>query len=133
MRAMVPRNSRGPEAKIQDAIIAMLRQKRWHVMPTHGNMYQSGFPDLFATHARYGPRWIEVKLPGMEGSRWTPAQKKNFPAMIRHGSGIWVLTAATSCKCCAVRGACDCEYRKLFDEPNYWKFTDVFKRWHSGV
>lgn len=58
-------------------------------------MYQSGFPDLFATHYSFGGRWIEVKLPGMKGSRFTVAQWEHFPKMIAHGTGIWILTGAT--------------------------------------
>lgn len=122
MESMIPKGTQGPEAKIQAAVIKMLRQKQWHVMVTQGNMYQSGFPDLFATHVRYGPRWIEVKLPNMIGSSWTPAQKENFPKMIRNGSGIWILVAAT-----------ESEYAKLFKAQNYWKYTDIFRKWHSGV
>ena len=96
-----------PERKIQKELIKLLELKSWMVKQTHGNMYQSGFPDLFATHKLYGQRWIEVKLPNMKGSRFTKAQLKDFPEFILHGCGIWILTAAT------VE-----EYSKLFRPEN---------------
>lgn len=100
-----------PEAKIQDAIIRMLTLKSWYVHATHGGMYQSGFPDLFCTHKMYGHRWVEVKLPGMKGSRFTLAQLDQFPKMCAFGSGVWVLTAATPD-----------EYQKLFKDHNWFVY-----------
>ncbi len=110
------RNKRGPERIIQDSIINMLRIKGWYVMETHGNMYQSGFPDLFACHSRYGIRWIEVKLPKMKGSRFTPAQIDCFPKMCSNGAGVWILT-----------GDSDLEYQKLFARFNWWCYLEAFK------
>ena len=52
---------KGPEAKIQEAIIKKIKSLDWYVKSTHGNMYQSGFPDLFISHAKYGQKWVEVK------------------------------------------------------------------------
>ena len=85
----------GPEAVIQDEIITMLLQKGWYVVRVPGSKLLSGMPDLFATHSMYGQRLIEVKLPRMEGSRFTPAQLDRFPKLAANGSGVWVLTAAT--------------------------------------
>lgn len=76
-------------------------------MVTHGNEFQSGFPDLYATHYSYGPRWIEVKLPDMKGSKFTAAQWREFPKMVANGTGIWILTGATPT-----------EYSKLFKPYN---------------
>lgn len=117
MDPLVPkRHRKGPEARVQDAIKNMLRIHGWHVMETHGNMYQSGFPDLFACHSRYGTRWIEVKLPGMKGSKFTPAQLENFPKMCANGAGVWILT-----------GDSESEYNKLFARHNWWQYLDAFK------
>lgn len=99
---------KGPEGKIQQDIICMLRMKGWFVKSTHGNMYSSGFADLYATHYKYGPRWIEVKLPDMKGSKFTPAQLEDFPKFCCNGAGVWILTAAT-----------ESEYQKLFKRPNF--------------
>ena len=75
---MEPIRKRGrPEAKIQKAIIEYLKIRDWCVMPTHGNMYQQGFPDLYAVHHNNGTRWIEVKNP--VAYSFTPAQRKFFP------------------------------------------------------
>lgn len=98
------------EAKVQAAIIKMLERNGWFVRETHGNWFQSGFPDLYAVHQRYAPKWIEVKDPDRAGksSLFTPAQKEVFPQWSARGVGIWVLTGAT-----------DSDYRKLFDPPNW--------------
>ena len=106
----------GPEAKIQKAIKDFLFMKQWHVMETHGNMYQSGFPDLWATNVKYGQRWVEVKLPNMKGSKFTPAQLEHFPKICANGSGVWIITAAT-----------EEEYLKLFKPSNYWTYLSVWR------
>lgn len=95
--------AKGPERVIQDALIDFLTLRGWYVKETHGNMFQSGFPDLYCTHFTHGSRWIEVKLPGMVGSRWQQAQYECFPKMVANGSRIWILTAAT-----------ETEYKKLW-------------------
>jgi hypothetical protein len=104
------------ESKIQKAIKEYLVERAWFVKDTHGNMYQSGFPDLYCCHKMYGPRWIECKLPNMVGSHFTAAQLITFPKMTLHGSGVWVLTAAT-----------DYEYKKLFEQPNWHQYLDVWR------
>lgn len=102
---------RGPEYYVREKIVKMLTRHGWIVKLIHGSMYQSGLPDIYATHKRHGPRWIEVKLPNMDGSRWTKAQLENFPLLSENGTGIWVLTADT-----------DHEYKKLFDKPNWFEY-----------
>lgn len=105
---------KGPEAVIQEKVINMLLIKGWYVMVTHGNMYQSGFPDLYATHSTYGGRWIEIKNP--EKYQFTGAQLIEFPKMCANGSGVWVLVAAT-----------EAEYVKLFKPYNWYLYTSVMK------
>jgi len=104
----------GPEAKIQKSILEMLRIRGWFVKETHGNMYQCGFPDLFACHSKYGQRWIEVKNP--LAYHFTGAQLEDFPKICAHGSGVWILVAAT-----------DEEYEKLFKAPNWYQYLSVWK------
>lgn len=105
----------GPEALIQEAIVKYLRERGWFVKETHGNMYQQGFPDLYAAKRRYGSRWIEVKyVPNL---KFTPAQWEDFPRMVAEGIGIWVLTAATQA-----------EYEKLFKPQNLWVYMGGFNR-----
>lgn len=99
----------GPESIIQDALIDFLTLKGWYCKSTHGNIYQFGFPDLYACHKRYGSRWIEVKY--LEGYRFTPAQLDVFPQFSAHGVGVWILVAAT-----------EYEYQKLFLPPNWHTF-----------
>jgi len=104
----------GPEHKIQEAIIAFLRTREWLVRSTHGNMYQCGFPDLFCTHSRYGHRWVEVKNP--EHYVFTPAQLQFFPMLCAHGSGVWIMVAAS-----------DLEYQKLFKTANWYQYLEILK------
>ena len=99
-----------PETVIEHAIARMLRGYGWHVMHTVGNMYQSGFPDLFACHSSYGHRWIEVKRPDGKG-RLEDSQMISFPKLCANGSGVWILMAAT-----------EYEYRKLFVAYNWTTF-----------
>lgn len=78
------------EYHIQQAIIRELTLKGWLVKSTHGNAYQSGFPDLFCTHARYGMRWLEVKKP--KGYQFTAAQLEWFPKFCAFGAKVWIAT-----------------------------------------
>ena len=96
-----------PEKKIQDAIILFLRARHWFVKPLHGGMFQSGMPDLFCSHKRYGIKLIEVKLPYMRGSRFTKDQLLYFPQLVQNGCPIWILT-----------DACTQQYNLLFDKPD---------------
>lgn len=105
--------------KIQKAWIEFLEARGWFCKPTHGSMYQAGFPDLFITHDKHGPRWVEVKLVDMKGSKFTKAQLEEFPKFINNGTPIWILTKV-----------CEQEYEKLFNEPegNYVTYL-MMKRW----
>lgn len=99
----------GPEARIQERVIAFLRMREWFVRATHGSEFQSGFPDLFASHRRYGQRWIEIKVK--DAYSFTPAQRTEFPMFCSNGAGIWILVDAT-----------EEEYQKLFKPFNWWHY-----------
>lgn len=114
MKPFKPREQKGPEAKIRDEVERLLRAEGWHVIRTHGNAFQSGLPDLFVCHRRYGTRWIEVKNP-LQFS-FTRAQMENFPLMAANGAGIWILVAATPE-----------EYAKLFKPMNWWQYLSIYK------
>ena len=116
MQPYQPKRRTGPEAAIQTAIVNMLRNYGWYTMETHGNAYQSGFPDIFACHSKYGTRWVEVKNPDAYG--FTPAQLVHFPMMQQNGSGVWILTAATKA-----------EYDKLFEAPNWYMYLKNIRRY----
>lgn len=103
------RRKQGPEAIIQADIIAYMVTRGWLVKETHGNLYQSGFPDLYCTHSQYGIRWIECKQE--TGYCFTPAQLEWFPKFTANGTGIWILCAAT-----------ESEYLKLWHPPNWWVY-----------
>ena len=111
MKPLPKKRGKRPEAIIQGKIKDALRLRGWFVKSTHGNAYQSGFPDLFVCHSRYGQRWIEVKLPDMKGSKFTSAQVENFPKFSANGSPIWILT-----------GDSDYEIDKLFGPENWYQY-----------
>lgn len=106
------RHKKGPEAEIQRAFKLFLLERDWFVKDTHGNMYQSGFPDLYADHPKYGARWVEMKNPS--AYCFTPAQIATFPKI---NLGVWIIVAAT-----------DYEYNKLFQPPNWWSYLDLWRR-----
>jgi len=105
---------RGPEEKIKRDIINFLKIEGWYTIVTHGNLYQHGLPDIFATHSEYRQRWIEVKNPGAYA--FTKAQLEVFPKLTANGSGVWILVAATKD-----------EYDKLFKPCNWWQYLSVMK------
>ena len=106
----------GPEFKIQGEIISYLEHKRWYVKRMAASVYLTGVPDLFVSHKIFGPRFVEVKLPGMKGSKFTPAQLVEFPLICSHGFGVWVLTGATSS-----------EYHKLKEPPNWTRYLKIMR------
>jgi hypothetical protein len=105
----VTESKSGKERQIQNEVIDYLKLRDWFVMETHGNMYQRGLPDLWATHTIHGQRWIEIKQPTQYC--FTPAQLKTFPEICTHGSGVWVMTAANQW-----------EYAKLFGHHNWYGY-----------
>jgi len=110
-RQKIKRRKHGPEWYIRRDIIELLKARGWLVEITHGNQYQSGLPDLYVAHPRYGKRWIDAKNPGEY--TFTRAQKQKWPVWDEFGIGIWILIAGTQE-----------EYDKLFQAPNwrqYWK------------
>jgi len=111
MRKQRIEGKQSPELKIQNKIRDTLTLLGWYVLRTHGNQYSAGWPDLFACHSMYGQRWVEVKLPDMQGSRFTPAQMDVFPKLCANGSGVWILT-----------GHSESEIDKLMKPPNWWQY-----------
>jgi len=79
------------EKAIQIQVEDKLRVMDWFVQRLHGSMYQSGVPDIYAHHIRYGGRWIEIKKP--TGYKFTAAQYEKFPRMASHGVSIHICTS----------------------------------------
>lgn len=105
---------RGPERDIQEGLVKLLLSRRWVVKETHGNIYQSGLPDIYAAHSSYGQRWIECKVK--DRYSFTKAQREFFPQLDSVGVGVWILTDYT-----------EEEYMKLFKPANWYTFLEVFK------
>lgn len=87
----VPPAAKGPEAEIQRSVIQALKADGWFVKVLHGDLYQHGFPDLFACKKGFGFRLIEIKNPA--SYRFTAAQYECFPRLMSEGVGIWILTS----------------------------------------
>ena len=104
-----------PEQKIRAAIIKYLEARQWYVVIIIGNKLQMGLPDLFIAHQNFGQRWVEIKNP--EKYSFTRAQKENFPRMVAHGVGVWIMTEAT-----------DREYEVLFKPYNLYKYWGHTRR-----
>lgn len=101
------------EADIQEAIVRKLKVQDWFVKSTHGNLYQSGFPDLFCAHKKYGQRWLEVKNPKQYS--FTNAQMEYFPLMTAAGVGIWIATDESQVP------------DLFFKSANWWTFLPIMK------
>lgn len=93
------------EEVIQNQIEKYLILRDWQVKSTYGTLYSYGWPDLYAAHKEYGPRWIEVKTPV---GRLRETQITFITDFAFVGIGVWVLQAATPE-----------EYAKLFKPPNW--------------
>lgn len=112
-RPIIRNYGKGPEAKIQEAVIEFMQKRQWYVKVLHGNAFQQGMPDLFACKRGLGYRFIECKQPTKY--MFTAAQVETFPKLTEAGVGIWVLNAAT-----------ESEYMALFRKPNWWAYcTDT--------
>jgi hypothetical protein len=61
--APIRRPAHGPEWYIQRDVIKFLDARGWNVEHTHGNLFQTGFPDLYVAHKKWGTRWIDCKQP----------------------------------------------------------------------
>jgi hypothetical protein len=98
-----------PEAKIQRKLVEFLRVHGWYVERMLANAYQTGIPDLYCYHKKWGSRWIEVKRP--HDYTFTPAQRRKWPEWEKAGIPIFILTAAT-----------EEQYNLLFKAPNWREF-----------
>jgi hypothetical protein len=105
----IKRSNERPEWHIQQALIEFLKTRDWLVEPTHGSVYQTGFPDLYLFHPKWKERWVDCKVAGRYS--FTSAQRIKWPEWSGKGVGIWILTAAT-----------EDQYAKLFQPPNWLDF-----------
>ena len=93
------------EASRQQQTITYLQVRDWLVKHTEGTILSHGWPDLYAAHLEYGPRWIEMKVPG---SKLRETQIKFITDFERAGVGVWVLEAGDPQ-----------QYARLFKPPNW--------------
>ncbi len=113
-RPIIRDYGKGPEAKIQAAVIEFLERRQWFVKVLHGNRFQQGMPDLFACKNAHGYRFIECKQPVKY--MFTQAQVDFFPKMAACGVGIWIMNSATQH-----------EYETLYRQANWWSYFEATK------
>jgi len=106
-RAKIINHAIRPEAKIQKEIRAFLELRGWYVRVLHGNIFQTGMPDLFICRRSLGWRFVEVKQPVKY--IFTESQCDSFPKFAANDVGIWILTAAI-----------EQQYNLLFKPANWW-------------
>lgn len=116
MEPIKKRSKHGPEYTIQRNVIRYLKERGWHIERIAGGVMQggavqSGLPDLFVCHNKYGTRFVELK--NESHFVFTTAQKWKFPLLMDNGCGIWILTEAS-----------DDQYKRLFAPPNLWDYLD---------
>lgn len=81
-----------------------MEARGWFIIKIHGGKYQSGLPDLYAMHLKYGTRWIETKVPS---GKLSASQVKKFYLMSKAGVKIFVLEDEK-------------HYGRLFKENDNW-------------
>lgn len=109
--ALDPQFRDDPERRIRGRIRDFMEDRGWRVDITHGNKYQSGFPDLHCYHIEYGLRWVDAKNPVRYA--YTTPQIKLWPKWEEVGCGVWIFFEGD-----------DANYATLFKPPNfrkYWK------------
>ena len=112
-----------PELRIRTRIRQFLHDRGWHTIIMHGNLFQSGVPDLFCGHLEYGMRWIDAKNP--TSYSYTTAQIKLWPKWENVGVGVYILFEGD-----------DANYDLLFKPPNfrkYWKprYDEIYLENHQ--
>jgi len=112
------RAAHGPEYFIQNKWVDFLEGKKWHVERLVGNAFQTGIPDLFLGHPRYGTRWVDVKVYGRYS--FTKAQKKKWPIWEKYGIGIWIIGAKSKQDCTKEHMLEEYE-RILLNSPPNWR------------
>lgn len=98
---------------VQLPLVKLLTARDWYCEETHGNAFQTGFPDVYTMHRKWGRRWIDCKVEGKYN--FTKAQRIKWPIWEKFSTPIWIIT-----------GAGEEDYAKLFQPANwreYWKKT----------
>lgn len=77
--------------KIVTPLTDFLRHKGWLVEKTHGNRFQSGFPDLYIAHPQFMAKWIECKVIRNGSIHFEDSQICKFAKWIAYGVKIWII------------------------------------------
>ena len=107
--ALDPKFRDDPEKRIRTRIKKYMEDRDWRIDITHGNKYQSGFPDLHCYHLEYGLRWVDSKNP--KRYAYTKPQIKLWPKWAEVGCGVWIMFEGD-----------DKNYAALFKPPNFMDF-----------
>lgn len=81
--------SRGhPETDLWRALRTLMQRDGWYVKKMHGSKFQSGLPDVYASHRQFGERWIELKV---DNNTLEQSQISEFGKMSAGGCRIFIL------------------------------------------
>lgn len=122
MDAFKARAAHGPEFYIQNKWVDFLTNKQWHVERMVGNAFQTGIPDLYLGHKKYGTRWVDVKVYGRYS--FTKAQRRKWPVWEKYNIGIWIIGAKSSAECTKEHMTEEYERILIKSKPNwrdFWK------------
>ena len=78
------------EKELSDNIRVRLHLDGWHTEKSHGNAYQSGWPDLYCMHPEHGQCWIETKV---RGKKLEASQVTTFLKWHKHRVRIYIITS----------------------------------------
>lgn len=95
------------EQEGQDKLRNFMHARGWHTEKTHGNMYQSGWPDLLCMHNKFGRKWVECKVPG---EKLRQSQIACFLKWSEFGETIYIMHD-------------DDDYDILFGKPNWMPYA----------
>lgn len=88
MRYKKPQTRLQTETKASNTLRKFMEARGWYLVKLHGNVYQSGMPDLYCGHILHGYRWIEMKAPG---GKLRPSQMTRFAELREVGIEVYVL------------------------------------------
>jgi hypothetical protein len=103
--------------KIVEPLSEYMQYQGWVVEKTHGNRFQSGFPDLFCCHSQHYIRWIECKVIRNHNIHFEQSQIIKFSKWISHGVKIWII-AGIDFRGINNKMQLHAAYTRLFKDPN---------------
>jgi len=97
----------------------------------HANSLLKGFPDLYATHAEYGMRLIEVKVKGQY--KFTIDQLKKYPILHSNGAPIYIMCSDEEYDTLFELGGNFPDYLRPYEKKNILKYIGKREDWDQKL